>query len=122
MAMAYKKTTEKFKGKTKTYWVSYELPRKGADEPVDKAKRFYVSGRLRKTEGPDTFENKLGHETYGIRVVYTNSRKGYTAERNGTKYTVEPAETTVTKIIRMPENAINVEISEKKPKSAMSVR
>lgn len=118
----YKETTEKYEGETKTYWITYEVPSKSTEEPVDKAKRFYVSGKLKDTEGPDTFENKLGNKTYGIKVTYDNPRKGYDAERDGTKYHVEPTMTTITKIVELPEDAINVEITEEEPKSAMSVR
>jgi hypothetical protein len=119
--MAYKETTAKYKGVTKTHWVTYEVPSKRTEEPVDRAKRFYVSGELKETEGPDTFVNKMGKKTYGIKVTYDNPRKGYNAERGGTKYRVEPAKTTVTKIVELPKSAINVKITDKEPKSAMSV-
>lgn len=119
--MAYKETTEKFKGPTKTYWITYEFPRKGAEEPVNRAKRFYVPGELQKTEGPGVFENKMGHNKFGIKVTYEKSREGYTAERGETEYDVEETETTVTKIVGLPEDAINVKITDKKPKFAMSV-
>ncbi|HIJ05862.1 MAG: hypothetical protein XE11_1884 [Methanomicrobiales archaeon 53_19] len=120
--MAYKKTTEKYRGKTRTYWITYEVPSRGTEEPVDKAKRFYVSGDLKRTEGPDTFENKMGNKTYGIKVTYENPRKGYTAERNGTTYEVEATKTEVTKIVELPKNAVNIKITDKEPKSAMSVK
>ncbi|HPJ29851.1 MAG TPA: hypothetical protein PLZ42_00490 [Methanothrix sp.] len=120
--MTYKETTEKYKGETKTYWLTYEVPSKSTEVPVDKAKRFYVPGRLKETEGPDTFVNKMGNDTYGIRVTYDNPRKGYDAERGGTSYHVEPTTTTVTKIVEIPEGAINVKITEEEPKSAMAVR
>ena len=119
--MAYQETTEKYRGETKTYWVTYEVPSRRMEEPLDKAKRFYVSGNLKKTEGPKTFKNKLGSRTYGIKVTYENPRKGYTAEREGTRYEVEETKTTVTKIVELPKGAKNVEITDKKPKSAMSV-
>jgi hypothetical protein len=35
--MAYQETTEKYRGETKTYWITYEVPSRGTDEPVDKA-------------------------------------------------------------------------------------
>jgi hypothetical protein len=120
--MAYKETTAKYKGETKTYWVTYEVQSKSTEEPVDKAKRFYVSGELKDTEGPNTFVNKMGNKTYGIKVTYDNTREGYDAERDGTRYHVEPTTVTVTKIVALPEGAINVKISDKKPKSAMSVK
>ncbi|MGZ7133701.1 MAG: hypothetical protein ACXVH4_03110 [Halobacteriota archaeon] len=119
--MAYKETTEKYKGATKTYWITYEVPRKGAEEPMDRAKRFYVPGELQKTEGPGTFENKRGHEKFGIKITYEKPREGYATERGATEYDVGETETKVTKIVELPEDAINVNITDKEPKSAMSV-
>jgi hypothetical protein len=119
--MAYKKTTEKYKGETKTYWITYKVPSERTKEPINKAKRFYVSGELKKTEGPDTFVNKMGNKTYGIKVTYENPREGYKAEREGKEYEVKPSMTTVTKIVELPEDAINVKITEKEPESAMAV-
>lgn len=43
-------------------------------------------------------------------------------ERGRTKYHVEPTTVTVTKIVEIPEGAINVKITEEEPKSAMSVK
>lgn len=119
--MAYTETTEKYTGETRTYWITYEIPTRGTEEPVDKAKRFYVPGDLKKTEGPDYFENRMGNRTYGIRVTYEKPRKGYTAERGETEYEVEATTTTVTKIVELPEDALNVQVAEKEPESAMSV-
>jgi hypothetical protein len=121
VTMAYKETKEKFKGPTQTFWITYEVPRKGAEEPVDKAKRFYIPGELQKTEGPGTFENKIGNKKFGIKVTYGKPREGYTAERGETEYEVEETETTVTKIVELPEDALNVKITDKVPKSAISV-
>jgi hypothetical protein len=45
----------------------------------------------------------------------------YDAKRGGSRYHVEPATTTVTKIVELPKSAINVKITDKEPKSAMSV-
>ncbi len=119
--MAYKDTTEKYKGPTKTYWITYEVPRKGAEEPMDRAKRFYVPGKLQKTEGPGTFENKVGHKKFGIRVTYEKAREGYAAERGETEYDVGETETSVTKIVELPEDAVNVKVTDEEPKSAMAI-
>lgn len=120
-SMAYRQTTEKYEGDTKTYWLTYEVPSKGTEEPVDKAKRFYVPGELKNTLGPDTFVNKMGNKKYGMKVTYEKTRKGFDAKRDGTEYHVEPTTTTVTKIIEIPEGAINVEVTDREPESAMSV-
>ncbi|KXS43083.1 MAG: hypothetical protein AWU59_1327, partial [Methanolobus sp. T82-4] len=120
-SMAYKETTEKYEGETKTYWLTYEVPSKGTEKPVDKAKRFYVPGELKSTQGPDSFVNKMGNKKYGMKVTYENIRKGFDAKRDGTEYHVEPATTTVTKIIEIPEDAINVDVTDREPESAMSV-
>ncbi|MDN7026113.1 hypothetical protein FGU65_14700 [Methanoculleus sp. FWC-SCC1] len=119
--MAYTETTAKYAGETRTYWITYEVPSSRTREPVDKAKRFYVPGDLKKTEGPDYFENRMGNRTYGIRVTYENPRKGYTAERGETGYEVEATTTTVTKIVKLPEDALHVQVTEKEPKAALSV-
>ncbi len=121
VSVAYKETTEKFKGPTKTYWITYEIPRKGAKEPMDRAKRFYVPGELEKTEGPRTFANKMGHKKFGMRITYEKPREGYAAERGATEYDVEETETTVTKIVELPDDATHVHVTDKEPKSAMSV-
>lgn len=120
--MAYKETTEKYEAETKTYWLTYEVPSKATEEPVDKAKRFYIPGELKNIQGPDIFVNKMGNETYGMKVTYENPRKGFEAERDGTEYNVEPTTTTITKIIKLPKDAINVELTDKEPGSAMSVK
>ncbi len=119
--MAYKETTEKYKGPTKTYWITYEVPRKGAEEPMDRAKRFYVPGELQKTEGPGMFENKMGRKKFGIKITYEKPREGYAAERGETEYDVGETQTTVTKIVGLPENAMHVNVTDKEPKSAMAV-
>lgn len=119
--MEYKETTEKFTGPVKTYWITYEVTRKGAKKPMDKAKRFYVPGTLQKTEGPAMFENRMGRTKFGIRATYEKPRKAYIAERGKTEYDVGRAETTITKIVELPEDATNVKITDKKPKFAMSV-
>lgn len=119
--MAYQETTEKYKGETKTYWITYEVPSKGAEEPVDKAKRFYVSGKVVRTEGPDTFENRMGNQTFGLKVTYENPREGYTATRGGTEYEVEGAVTRVEKIVELPKDARNVKVTDKEPSSSMAV-
>ncbi len=121
--MVYKETSEKFEGPrpTKTYWITYEIPRKGAEEPVDRAKRFYVPGELKKTEGPGTFENKMGHKKFGMRITYEKSREGYAAERGATEYDVEETDITVTKIVELPDDAIHVNVTDTEPKFAMSV-
>jgi hypothetical protein len=63
----------------------------------------------------------MGNKTYGIKVTYENPREGYTAEREGTGYEVEETTTTVTKIVELPEHAINVKLTDKEAESAMSV-
>ena len=112
MALKYKPTTAKFKGRTKTLYIYYESQDKVRGGKVrwkPHVKRVYVSGKLVKWE-KGTFTNRYGRRVHGLRITYENPRKAFTAQRGRKKYKVSKATVTVTKIVELPEDARNVKI------------
>ena len=112
MALKYKPTTAKFKGRTKTYYIYYESldrVRGGKLKWKPHVKRVYVSGDLIEWE-VGTFTNRYGRRVHGVKIVYENPRESYTAQRGSTKYKVKRTKVTVTKIVKLPEDARNVRI------------
>jgi len=112
MALKYKPTIAKYKGRTKTLYIYYESRdrvRGGKVRWKPHVKRVYVSGELVRWE-KGTFENKFGRKVHGVKIVYENPRKAFTAQRGRKKYKVSKATVTVTKVVELPEDARNVKI------------
>ena len=116
MALKYKPTTAKYKGRTKTDYIYYESRDKVRGGKVrwkPHVKRVYVSGKLVDWE-VGTFTNRYGRRVHGVKIVYENPREAFTAQRGGTKYEVKRTKVTVTKIVELPSDARNVRIHTKK--------
>ena len=116
MALKYKPTTAKFKGRTKTLYIYYESRdrvRGGKVRWKPHVKRVYVSGTVVRVER-GTFTNKAGRKVHGLRIVYENPRRAFVAEREGKRYKVRRAIVEVTKFVELPEDARNVRIHTKK--------
>jgi len=112
MALKYKPTTAKFKGRTKTLYIYYESRdrvRGGKVRWKPHVKRVYVSGKLVKWE-KGTFTNRYGRKVHGLKITYENPRKAFTAQRGRKKYKVSKATVTVTKVVELPADARNVRI------------
>lgn len=124
--MAYKPTRAKYRGRTRTYYAVYRDThqyRGGHKHKRTYVKRFYVSGRLKSvSKKVGRFTNKQGKTTKGIKVVYENPRKSFTANRGGIKYNVKRTTTTVTKIVPIDAPVgTRVDVRRTKPAKAMSV-
>ena len=101
MALKYKPTTAKYKGRTKTYYIYYESldrVRGGKVKWKPHVKRVYVSGELVDWE-VGTFTNRYGRRVHGLKIVYENPRRAFVAEREGKRYKVRKAMVEVTKIL-----------------------
>ena len=112
MALKYKPTTAKFKGRTKTLYIYYESQDKVRGGKVrwkPHVKRVYVSGKLVRWE-KGTFTNRYGRRVHGLRITYENPREAFTAQRGRKKYKVSKATVTVTKVVELPADARNVKI------------
>jgi len=116
MALKYKPTTAKFKGRTKTLYIYYESRdrvRGGKVRWKPHVKRVYVSGKLVRWE-KGTFTNRYGRRVHGLRITYENPREAFTAQRGRKKYKVSKATVTVTKVVELPADARNVKIYTRK--------
>jgi len=112
MAIKYKPTTAKYKGRTKVLYIYYESRdrvRGGKVRWKPHVKRVYVSGTVVEIR-KGTFENKAGRRVHGLKIIYENPRESFTAHRGQKKYKVRRTTTTVTKVVELPEDARNVKI------------
>jgi len=116
MALKYKPTTAKYKGRTKTLYIYYESRdrvRGGKVRWKPHVKRVYVSGELIEWE-VGTFTNKYGRKVFGVKIVYDTPRKSFIAERGGMMYRVKRTTMIVTKIVELPRDARNIKLYTRK--------
>ncbi|RLE41653.1 hypothetical protein DRJ19_05490 [Candidatus Woesearchaeota archaeon] len=116
MTLKYRPTTAKYRGKTKTLYIYYESRdrvRGGKVRWKPHVKRVYVSGTVERVER-GTFTNRYGRRVHGLKIVYENPRRAFTAHRRGKRYKVRRATVEVTKIVELPSDARNVRIHTKK--------
>ena len=112
MALRYKPTTAKYRGRTRTLYIYYESRdrvRGGKVRWKPHVKRVYISGTVTKIER-GTFTNRFGRRVYGLKFTYENPRKAFTARRGRTRYRVARATVTNTKIVELPRDARKVKI------------
>ena len=103
-------------GPGKYYYIFYEnleQTRSGKKVWKPRAKRVYISGRL-KSWKKGTFVKRSGSRVFGIKFVYENTRKPFKAQRDSTKYSVGRATMDVKKIMELPKNARKVRITDRK--------
>ena len=105
--MPYKPTTAKYKGRTYTYYLIYDLPvrmrfRNGkvTTKVIPKVRRVYISGRLMSVK-------KVGNN---LIVKYENTVRGYTAKRGYTNYKVRSKKVIETKNLSIPSNTRNIKL------------
>jgi hypothetical protein len=131
----YKPTESQYKGGAKEMYVAYDLKQqtRGDDTAMyPKVKRVYIAGEVKDWKTGNVMK-RSGRTVPGVEIKYEQTRagyrrKGYTAERNGTKYKVKP--TTVEgssqefrKVVEIPKGAQNVQFykqQEKLPKKYQS--
>jgi len=116
VALKYRPTTAKYRGRTKTLYIYYESRdrvRGGKVRWKPHVKRVYVSGTVVRVER-GTFTNRYGRRVHGVKIVYENPRRAFVAERKGKRYKVRRAIVEVTKIVELPGDARNVRIHTRK--------
>lgn len=128
--MTYKPTTAQFEGRTKTYYIIWDESQKyrgGVRHNRTHVKKFYVSGNLMKINRTiGRYRNKLGGVTTGIKVIFRNPVKGFTAtrKRTHTKYKSPRKIVRVTKIVPIPGASVGkrVKITSIRPKGALNIK
>ena len=122
MKRQYKSTESKYKGGAKEMYVTYDLkqPTRGDGSAMyPKVKRVYIAGDVKDWK-TGTVKKRSGQMVHGVAIQYQQTRagyhrKGYTAKRDGTTYTVKPAtiegsSQQFRKVIEIPERAQNIKV------------
>jgi len=113
--MAYKPTTARYRGKTRTYYIIYkethihDYKGKKKRRTQTRVKKVYIPGKLVKW-AKGTFVTRFGTKVYGIRFVYINPIKGGA----GRDYRIKKMR--ITKIVSIPRDARSVKVRTKAPK------
>jgi hypothetical protein len=110
MMVAYRETESKYKGGAEERYVTYDLKQKGANgqpQVLPKVKRVYIAGEVQHWD-VGNFEMRSGRTAHGVRIEYEQSRKGYTRTRAGEESHVPPGMSLFTKVVEVPDRAINV--------------
>jgi len=100
--------------------MTYRKRRGGENHALyPKVKRVYIAGNVKNWQ-VGTFTKRTGKTVHGVKIEYEQSRasyqrKGYTAARGSTQYTIAPAQVRGTtsvfsKIVEVPENAQHVKL------------
>jgi hypothetical protein len=116
----YRPTESKYKGGAHEMFVTYDLEQKtrgGGSATYPKVKRVYIAGDV-KDWMAGTVHKRTGREVHGVRIEYEQSRwrhhrRGFTAGRGETQYSVSPAAVGATsqrivQVVEVPEAAHNV--------------
>lgn len=109
----YTPTEAKYKGGAHEMFVTYDLPqmtRSGKKATLPKVKRVYIAGEVSDWK-IGHFEKRTGRKVKGVKISYEQEREGFerkaTRVRNGGH--VEPATTSFTQIVEVPEEARHVQ-------------
>src|SRR5215216_3655158 len=98
MKRQYKSTESKYKGGATEMYVTYDLKqqtRGDGNAIYPKVKRVYIAGDVKDWK-TGKVKKRSGQTVHGVAIQYEQTRagyrrKGYTARRDGTTYTVKPA-------------------------------
>src|SRR5919109_315381 len=98
MKRQYKPTESKYKGGAKEMYITYDLKqqtRGDGNAMYPKVKRVYIAGDVKDWKTGNV-KKRSGQTVYGVEIKYKQTRAGYrrkayTAQRDGTSYTVKPA-------------------------------
>ena len=120
MKRQYRSTESKYKGEAKEMYITYDLKQKTRGEGsamYPKVKRVYIAGEVKDWKTGNV-KKRSGQMVPGVAIQYKQTRagyhrKGYTAKRNGTTYTVKPAtiegsSQEFRKVVEIPKGARNV--------------
>jgi len=102
-------------------YVTYDLPQRTRGETrvlYPKVKRVYIAGDVKEWQ-VGTFAKRSGKKVHGLRIAYEQrrkayTRKGYTATRGRTRYTVSPARaqastSTFAEAVELPKGAQHIQ-------------
>src|SRR6266508_4968761 len=115
----YRPTEYKYKGGAHEMYVTYDLKQKtrsGDSKLYPKVKRVYIAGDVKDWKTGD-IKKRSGRTVHGVAIEYEQSRKGFqrkgfTAQRGGTSYTVRssstgPTSQTFRQVVEVPQDAQN---------------
>lgn len=116
----YRPTESKYKGGAQEMYVTYDLKQKtrgGEERLYPKVKRVYIAGDVKDWKAGN-ITKRTGRKVHGVAIEYEQSRKGYqrrgfTAQRGGTRYSTKPTSVGGTaqrfrQVLEVPQNAQNV--------------
>ncbi len=115
----YIPTELKYKKGAETLWIVYW--HKGRKREFAKRVYFPKEFRIISIDGPDLFKNRFGNEVYGLKIIYESKVKATTIRVRGKEIKLKSRWIKREKIIPISKDAINIRITNKKPKSAMSI-
>lgn len=118
-ADTYIPTEAKYKKGATVLWVVYW--HKGRKREFAKRVYFPKEFRILAIEGPGIFVNRFGHEVYGLKFVYESKVKPTTLRIRGKEIKLGARWVKREKIVPLPEDALNIRITDKKPESAMDI-
>ena len=117
----YKPTESKYKGGAREMYVTYDLKqqtRGDGSAMYPKVKRVYIAGEVKDWKTGNV-KKRSGRTVPGVEIKYDQTRagyrrKGYTARRDGTTYTVKPtiiesSSQEFRKVVEIPKGAKNVQ-------------
>lgn len=117
----YRPTEFKYKGGAHEMYVTYDVRQKtrgGNSKLYPKVKRVYIAGDVKDWETGNV-KKRSGRKVHGVVIEYEQSRKGYqrrgfTAQRGQTSYSVKPssvkggASQRFRQVLEVPQDAQNV--------------
>jgi hypothetical protein len=116
----YRSTESKYKGGAQEMYITYDLKQKtrgGEERLYPKVRRVYIAGNVKDWNAGDIMK-RTGRKVHGVAIEYEQSRKGYqrrgfTAQRGGTRYSTKPASVGRTtqrfrQVLEVPQDAKNV--------------
>ena len=118
-ADTYIPTEAKYKKGASVLWLVYWHKKRKREF----AKRIYFPKEFRiiSIEGPSNFINKAGNEVYGLKITYESKVKATTLKIRGKEIKLKSRWIKREKVIPLPQEAINIRLIDKKPKSAMDI-
>src|SRR5512142_1842308 len=116
----YRPTESKYKGGADEMYVTYDVKQKtrsGDSKLYPKVKRVYIAGDVKDWKVGDV-KKRTGKKVHGVAIEYEQSRKGFqrrgfTAQRDHTKYNVKPssvggASQRFRQVLEVPKDAQNI--------------
>jgi hypothetical protein len=116
----YRPTESKYKGGAQEMYVTYDLKQKtrsGDSKLYPKVKRVYIAGDVKDWK-TGNIKKRSGRTVHGVAIEYEQQRKGvqrrgFTATRDRTSYSVKPASVggssqRFRQVLEVPQDAQNI--------------